>query len=223
MKTVPMFPELYDYVIGNCPLSHPILAKVEKETSQRKDRGMQISRDQGAFMSMLCKLMGAKTAVEVGCFTGYSAISIATGLAKDGKLYTLDINEETAKIARGYFAEAGLGHKIDLILGDAKASLANLRQKLGTSSVDVAFIDADKVSYPAYYEKILDLLRPNGLIVVDNVMWGGRVVDATDQSEDTVALRKFTEMVSRDERVSSMMLHISDGLLLIRKKDILEG
>jgi predicted O-methyltransferase YrrM len=222
MKTVPMTEDLYQYVMKFCPPPHAILPKVEELTAARKDKGMQISRDQGAFMHMLAKLMNAENAIEVGCFTGYSAISIATGLQKTGKLYTLDINEETAKIAKGFFAEAGLDKKIELMLGPANKSLETLVQKVGKNRFDLAFVDADKTGYLGYYEQLLGLIRPGGVIIADNVIWGGSVIDSTNQTEDTKALRKFTEVVCSDDRVSTMMLHISDGLLLIRKKEVNE-
>ncbi|MGE0174826.1 MAG: O-methyltransferase [Oligoflexales bacterium] len=222
MKTVPMTEELYQYVMKFCPLPHPILKKVEEETAIRKDKGMQISRDQGAFMHMLAKLMNAENAIEVGCFTGYSAISIAMGLSKTGKLYTLDIDEDTAKVAKKYFADAGLANKIEHLLGPANKSLDTLAQKVGKNRFDIAFVDADKTGYLGYYEQLLTLIRPGGIIIADNVIWGGSVIDSTQQSDDTKAVRKFAEVVSRDERVDVMMLHISDGLLLIRKKEINE-
>ncbi len=218
MRTTPMTEKLYDYVLHHTDYAHPILPKVEQETMKRADRNMQISRDQGKLMNMLIKLMGAKRAIEVGCFTGYSAISIASALPKDGLLVSLDINPEVAKIANGFFAEAGLADRVQLRLGAAQETFPKLLEEFGQESFDFAFIDADKEGYPGYYEACLRLIRPGGLIVIDNVIWGGKVVDYTDQSKDTQAIRRINEIVERDDRVERVMLHISDGLLFCRKK-----
>lgn len=218
MRTTPMTEKLYDYVLTHTDYAHPILPKVERETMKRADRNMQISRDQGALMNMLIKLMGAKRAIEVGCFTGYSAISVASALPKDGLLVSLDINPEMATIANGFFAEAGVADRVQLRIGAAQDTFPKLLEEFGPETFDFAFIDADKEGYPGYYEACLRLIRPGGLIVLDNVIWGGKVVDYTDQSKDTQAIRRINEIVERDDRVERVMLHISDGLLFCRKK-----
>lgn len=221
MRTTPMTEKLYEYVMKHTDYAHPVLPKVEKETMKRADRNMQISRDQGKLMNMLIKLMGAKRAIEVGCFTGYSAISVASALPKDGLLISLDIDPEVAKIAQGFFVEAGVHDRVQLRVGSASQSFPKLMEEFGAESFDFAFIDADKEGYPDYYEACLRLIRPGGLIVIDNVIWGGAVIDYTDQSQSTQAIRRINEIVERDERVERVMLHISDGLLLCRKKTIL--
>lgn len=220
MKTIPMYPSLWQYTMEHSPLPHPILTKVADETARRTDRGMQISRDQGAFMHWLVKTTQARRCLEVGCFTGYSAIAVASALPPDGKLYTLDIEPETSKLAEGYFKEAGLAGKVELRLGDAVTSLQKLQQEFGADSFDFAFIDADKSNYEKYYESTLRLLKPGGVLIVDNVLWGGRVVARDVQTEDTRAIRTFNDRVQKDERVDAMILHISDGLYLIRKKTL---
>lgn len=220
MRTTPMNEKLYEYVMKHTDYAHPVLPKVELETMKRSDRNMQISRDQGKLMNMLIKLMGAKRAIEVGCFTGYSAISVASALPKDGLLVSLDINPDVAKIAQGFFVEAGVQDRVQLRVGPADQSFPKLLEEFGPESFDFAFIDADKEGYPGYYEACLRLIRPGGLIVLDNVIWGGAVIDYTDQSESTKAIRRINEIVERDERVERVMLHISDGLLLCRKKTI---
>lgn len=220
MRTTPMTEKLYEYVMKHTDYAHPILPKVETETMKRSDRNMQISRDQGKLMNMLIKLMGAKRAIEVGCFTGYSAICVASALPKDGLLVSLDIDPEIAKIAQGFFNEAGLQDRVQLRVGPADKALSKMTDEFGPESFDFAFIDADKENYAGYYESCLRLVRPGGLIVIDNVIWDGAVIDYTNQSESTKAIRRINEIVERDERVERVMLHISDGLLLCRKKTI---
>jgi caffeoyl-CoA O-methyltransferase len=159
--------------------------------------------------------MGARRAVEVGTFTGYSAISIARGLAPDGHLLCCDVNEEWAAIARRYFARAGLAERITLRIAPA---LETLRRLPPAPEIDLVFIDADKTNYRAYYEELLPRLRPNGLIIFDNVLWMGHVIDATDTSESTEAIRTLNDVLLRDERVDVVMLPVSDGITLARKR-----
>lgn len=218
MKTTPMTDAIYDYVLKHAPMAHPILSEVVAETATRTDRNMQIAQDQGALLKLLCQLIHARTVVEIGCFTGYSAICLASGMPDFGKLYTLDINPDTAAIAQKYFQKAGFGKNIELRLGNASEQLDRLLSEIGPASVDLAFIDADKVGMPIYFEKCLNLVRTNGLILVDNTIWSGKVVDITDQTADTVAIRKFCDAVCGDKRVDRLMLHISDGIYLLRKK-----
>ena len=217
MKTV-MTDELYRYLLRHSPLPHPILEKVRRETALRSDATMQISADQGAFMHHLVRLTRARRVVEVGCFTGYSAIALASALEPGGRLFSLDLNSQTAAIARSYFEEAELADRIELRLGQATEGLGRLIDEFGRGSFDLAFIDADKSNYSRYYESCLELVRTGGLILVDNVLWGGRVIDAADQSEDTVAIRALNAQVSSDVRVEKMMLPIADGLLWCMKK-----
>jgi caffeoyl-CoA O-methyltransferase len=177
--------------------------------------GMQIAPEQGAFMTMLTQLVGARFAVEVGTFTGYSALCIARGLASGGRLLCCDVNEEWTSIGRRHWDEAGVADRIELVLAPAVDTLSALPDE---PTIDLAFIDADKTNYVNYYEQIVRRVRPNGLILVDNVLWGGRVVDAGDTASDTEAIRVFNDLVAADARVDAVMLPVSDGLTLLRKR-----
>ena len=175
---------------------------------------MQIAPEQGAFMTVLTRLIGARNAVEVGTFTGYSALCIARGLPADGHLLCCDVSEEWTAIGREFWARAGLADRIELRLAPAVDTLSALPSD---ASFDLAFIDADKVNYGAYYEAILTRLRPNGVILVDNTLWHGQVLDAGATDADTVAIRAFNDAVAADPRVDCVQLPISDGLTLLRK------
>jgi caffeoyl-CoA O-methyltransferase len=166
-------------------------------------------------MTLVTRLIGARQAVEVGTFTGYSALCIARGLAEGGRLICCDISEEWTSIGRPYWEKAGVADRIDLRIGPAADTLAALP---AGEQFDLAFIDADKPNYARYYEEILSRLRANGLILVDNTLWQGQVIDDADQSENTVAIRAFNDLVARDERVDCVQLAISDGLTLLRKR-----
>jgi caffeoyl-CoA O-methyltransferase len=176
---------------------------------------MQISPEQGAFMTLLVQAIGARDAVEVGTFTGYSSIAIARGLPDDGHLLCCDVNEEWTAIARRSWEAAGVGHKIELRLAPA---LDTLRALPSEEQFDLAFVDADKPSYAAYYEELLARMRRNGLILVDNTLWSGAVVGDTADDESTVALRAFNDLVAADHRVDVALLTLGDGLTLIRKR-----
>ena len=176
---------------------------------------MQIAPEQGAFQTLLARVMNVKSAVEVGTFTGYSAISIARGLAPGGQLLCCDVSEEWTTIARDFWTRAGVADRIRLEIAPATDTLRALP---AGETVDFAFIDADKVNYRTYYEEILQRLRPNGLIVFDNVLWGGSVVDGANQKDDTVAIRALNDFVAQDPRVECVMVPIADGLLLTRKR-----
>jgi caffeoyl-CoA O-methyltransferase len=176
---------------------------------------MQIAVEQGAFLTLLGHVIGARRAIEVGTFTGYSAISIARGLTPGGRLLCCDVNEEWTDVARRYWTRAGLGDRIELRLAPALETLATLPR---TPDVDLVFIDADKTSYRAYYEELLVRLSPRGVMVFDNVLWGGSVIDPNDRDESTVALRELNDFVARDPRVEAIMLPIADGLTLVRRR-----
>ncbi len=208
---------LYEYVISHCDLPHPYLTTVISETANRKDAVMQISCDQSAFMHMLTKLIGAKRVLEIGCYTGMSAISMASALPEDGKLISLDYDPEVVAIARQHFANAGLSDKVDTLIGPALENLPKVLKDFGPGSFDLAFIDADKEQVQSYFEACLALLRTNGLLIVDNVMWSGKVLDANESHPATVALKAFNERIMKDPRVERVFLHISDGLFLLRK------
>src|SRR2546430_17508800 len=176
---------------------------------------MEIVAEQGELPTFLARALGARSAVEIGTFTGYSAISIARGLAPDGTLLCCDLNEEWTAIARRSFARAGLAERITLRLAPA---LETVRALPHTPEIDLAFIDADKTGYRAYYEELLPRLRPGGVIGFDNVLWGGAVADASKTSDDTVALRALNDFLVRDERVDIVMLPVADALTLVRKR-----
>jgi caffeoyl-CoA O-methyltransferase len=215
-KFVTMTPELHAYVMRLCVPADPLLQRLVEETEALGSSArMQIAPDEGILLQLLSRAIGARLAVEIGTFTGYSAISIARGLADDGKLLCCDVNEEWAAIARRYFREAGLERKIELRVAPALETLRSLPE---TESLDFAFIDADKTSYADYYEEILKRLRSGGLILIDNVLWGGSVVDVNDQSESTRAIRSVNDHVAADERVDAVIVPIADGLTIVRKK-----
>jgi caffeoyl-CoA O-methyltransferase len=176
---------------------------------------MQISPEQGVFMEVLVAAIGARRAIEVGTFTGYSALCIARALPSDGHLLCCDVSEEWTAIGRRYWDAAGIGEKVELRIGPAIDTLRALPED---DVVDVAFIDADKSSYGAYYEELLRRLRPGGLILVDNTLWSGRVLDPSETDADTVAIKAFNDAVAADSRVQVVLLPIADGLTLIRKR-----
>ena len=215
-KFTAMNPSLYEYLSAHHSDRDPIAAELKAETENLGPIAlMQIAPEQGAFMALLAKAIGARHAVEVGTFTGYSALCVARALPADGRLLCCDISEEWTSIGRRFWEKAGVAKKIDLRIGPA---LDTLRALPADTHFDIAFIDADKTNYRHYYEEILKRLRPNGLILFDNVLWGGAVIDASNKSDDTVALRQLNEFIVADERVDSVMLSISDGLTVVRKK-----
>ena len=195
----------------------PLQERLRAETSRLPMGGMQIGADQGVLLAFLIRLIDAKNAIEVGTFTGYSALAVASALPPGGRLVCCDVSAEWTAIARRYWAEAGVAGKIELHLRPAQETLAALLQKDGAGTFDFAFIDVDKTGYDAYYEACLALLRSGGLIAIDNVLWSGTVADPSDQKPDTVALRAITAKVRDDSRVDACLLSIGDGVLLARK------
>jgi len=179
---------------------------------------MQIAPEQGQLMSLLVQLLGVRKALEVGVFTGYSALAVALALPPEGRLVACDVSEEYTAIARRYWAKAGVAHKIDLRIAPATDTLNQLIASGEAGSFDFAFIDADKSSYPTYFEQALELVRPGGLIAVDNVLWSGRVADPTIQDNRTQKIRGFNEALYNDDRIVLSMLPIADGLTLAMKK-----
>ena len=176
---------------------------------------MQIAPEQGAFMTLLTKLVGARFAVEVGTFTGYSSICIARGLAEGGRLLCCDVSEEWTAVARDHWAQAGVDDRIELVIGPAADTLRALPHD---PPIDLAFIDADKTGYRTYYDEIVDRLRPGGIVLVDNVLWSGQVVDDDDRSDDTVAIRAVNDHIAADERVEAVLLPIADGLTIALRR-----
>ncbi|MGE0488061.1 MAG: class I SAM-dependent methyltransferase [Vulcanimicrobiota bacterium] len=209
---------LYDYLLAVSLREPPVMTALRNETASMPQASMQISPEQGQFMALLIELLGLKEVLEIGTFTGYSALAMARALPEDGRLVACDVSEEWTAIARRYWHEAGVAHKIDLRLGPALATLEALRAN--GRRFDLAFIDADKTNYRNYYEVALELLPAGGLVVVDNVLWSGRVVEAGTNDPDTVAIRSFNRFVHSDERVSISLLPVGDGLLLARKRAI---
>ena len=179
---------------------------------------MQIAPEQGQFMALLVELIGAKRTLEVGVFTGYSSLCVALALPPGGRIVACDSSEEWTAVARRYWREAGVDGKIDLRLGPAVETLDSLLAAGEAGRFDFAFIDADKTEYADYYERILELLRPGGLVAVDNVLWSGSVADPAKSDDDTVAIRAFNEKLLGDERVSLSLVPIADGLTLARKR-----
>ena len=179
---------------------------------------MQISPEQGQFLALLAKLIGARNCIEVGTYTGYSSLAIALALPADGRLIACDINPKTTAIARQFWREAAVDTRIELRLQPAERTLDELIAADGAARYDFAFIDADKTNYRTYYEKLLTLIRPGGLIAVDNTLWSGGVADPKDTSADTMALREFNDHVHKDERVDLALVPIGDGLTLLRKR-----
>jgi caffeoyl-CoA O-methyltransferase len=216
MKFTAMNPELYDYLVAHGQNDDPLLAELAAETEKLGPISlMQIAPEQGTLLSILARVSGARSAIEIGTFTGYSAICIARGLPPDGTLLCCDVSDEWTSIARRYFEKAGLANRIALRLAPALETLAALP---GNTTFDFAFIDADKVSYRDYYEAILPRLRPNGLIVFDNVLWMGQVLDRSTTSDDTRALQALNDFIVRDRRVQAVMISVSDGLTIARKR-----
>ena len=216
--TINFTPELYQYFQNNSLREPEVLQQLRAQTHKMSTARMQISPEQGQFMGLLIELIQAKKTLDIGVYTGYSALSVALALPSDGKVVGLDINVEWTKIARKYWDLAGVADKIDLRLAPALETLQSLIDSGDACSFDFAFIDADKANYAEYYEKCLVLLRRGGLIAVDNVLWSGRVVDSADDSKDTVAIREFNKKVLKDDRVTLSMVPIGDGLTLARKR-----
>jgi len=197
-----------------------VLARLRAETEKNPKAGMQISPLQGRFMALLAEMVGARRCLEVGTFTGYSSLVIALALPPDGKLIACDINEAWTAIARRYWAEAGVAHKIDLRLAPATETLDRLLADGQAGTFDFAFIDADKENYDGYYERALRLVRPGGLITIDNVLWGGWVADASKRDRDTLALKKLNRKLRDDARISLSLLPIGDGLTIALKRPV---
>jgi caffeoyl-CoA O-methyltransferase len=209
---------LYDYLLEVSLREPPLLARLREETAALPRSGMQISPEQGQFMALLAELVGARRVLEVGTFTGYSALVVALALPADGRIITCDVDEDMTAIAQRYWAEAGVADKIDLRLGPAVDTLDALLADGGADTFDFAFVDADKENYDAYYERALALLRQGGLMVIDNVLWSGAVADPEQQDADTSALRALNAKLHGDQRVSLSLLPVSDGITLARKR-----
>ncbi|HVZ69787.1 MAG TPA: class I SAM-dependent methyltransferase [Rhizomicrobium sp.] len=219
MKSALSIPsEIESYVRTFGVREHPALKRCREETQAHNPAArMQIGEDQGAFMGLLAKLIGAVRYLEVGVFTGYSSLAVALALPHGGKVVALDVSREFTDTARGYWEEAGMSHKIDLRLGPAVDSLDKMIAG-GEGPFDMVFIDADKPNYDGYYERALKLVRTGGLIALDNMLWSGKVADPSDQSEDTVAIRALNKKIHGDDRVDIALVTVADGIMLARKR-----
>lgn len=217
-KTVDLSAEIYDYMLQSSSEESTILRELRAETAKLPLARMQIAPEQGRFMSMLVRLSGARRALEIGVFTGYSALCIADGLPEDGLLTACDINTEWTNIAEKYWQRAGVRERIDLCIAPALDTLRSRLQFGDQGSYDFAFIDADKENYLAYYEACLQLLRPGGLMCIDNVLWSGKVLETDSEDEETRAIQQLNTHIAEDDRVEAVMLNIADGLTLALKK-----
>ncbi len=218
-KTVTLTDAVYDYLVHTGAREHPVLRRLREATRAETDSaGMQISPDQGALMAMLVRLMGARRTIEAGTFTGYSALAVALALPDDGRVIACDVSAEWTAIGKRFWAEAGVAHKIDLRLAPAIETMDALLAAGEANSFDFAFLDAEKSEYDAYYERSLKLLRPGGLIAVDNVLWSGRVADPQVQDANTKAIRALNDKIRTDSRVDTVLVPIADGLFLARKR-----
>lgn len=218
-KTLNLDSTLYDYLISNSLRETPIQARLREETAALGGpAGMQVSPEQGQLLAFLASLIGAKRIVEVGTFTGYSSLAVALALPADGRITCCDVSEEWTAIAQRYWDQAGVAGKIELRLAPALETLDALVSEEGVDKVDMAFIDADKENYDGYYEACLTLVRPGGLIAIDNVLWGGAVADPANKSADTEAIRALNAKLKEDRRVDLSLLPIGDGLTLCRKR-----
>ena len=210
--------EIQRYIDATTLRDLPIMRELREETAKHPRAGMQTGADQVQFLQLLVRLIGARRCIEVGVFTGYSSLGVALALPDDGKIVACDVSEEYTAIARRYWQRAGVDQKIDLYLAPAAQTLDELITAGEEGRFDFAYIDADKTGYDAYYERCLRLLRPNGLITIDNVLWSGDVVDEDTSDDDTIALRALNAKIGRDQRVDATLLPIGDGLMVVRKK-----
>lgn len=209
--------ELYDYILSVSLREPEVLRRLREETAAYEEAQLQIAPEQGQFMALLVKLIGARRTLEVGVFTGYSALWVALALPEDGRVVACDVNAEWTAVAQEYWQEAGVAHRIDLRLAPAVETLRELIDQEQQEAFDFAFIDADKTGYDTYYEYCLELVRPGGLIALDNVLRHGRVVEGGGQDENTVAMRALNRKLHADERVDISLVPIADGLTLARK------
>ena len=213
MRGVEITDALYEYIVATGTRETRVQRELRAATSRLPMGGMQIGADQGALLQLLVRVLRAKRCIEIGTFTGYSALSVALALPPNGKIVCCDVSEEWTSIARRYWKKAGVERKIELRLGPALETLKELKGRF-----DFAFIDADKPNYWKYYERCLRLLRKGGLVAVDNTLWGGSVIKAADRSESTVALREFNARLAKDRRVDIALVPIGDGLTLAVKR-----
>ena len=217
-RTIDLTDTLYDYLLSVSLRETDLQRRLREETATLSMARMQISPEQGQFMALIARLVAARRCLEVGVFTGYSSLAVALALPQDGRIVACDVSEEWTSVARRYWAAAGVADRIDLRLAPAIDTLDALIAAGDAGTYDLAFIDADKTSYLAYYERALVLLRPGGLLMTDNTLWSGRVADPEVGDADTVALRHYNEHLHRDARIDLSLVPIGDGLTLARKR-----
>lgn len=213
-STLTLTPQLHQYLVTHSGHESAVLAALREVTHKLSDSRMQISPEQGHFMSLLMKILNAKKTLDIGTFTGYSALAVALALPQEGKVIAFDLNEDWTTTAREYWKKAGVAEKIELKLGPAQTSLQALIDQGQSGSFDFAFIDADKANYNTYYEQSLQLVRPGGIIAIDNVLWDGKVADPAIHDESTLAIRNLNTKLLNDKRVTISMLPVGDGLTL---------
>jgi predicted O-methyltransferase YrrM len=217
-STLSITPDVHRYMLQHSLREPAILARLRAVTATMPMAQMQVSPEQGQLLQLLVRTIGARRCLEVGTFTGYSSLAVALALPGDGRLIACDVSVEWTEVARRFWHEAGVDSRIDLRLQPALRTLDELLAEGSASAFDFAFIDADKGNYCAYYQRVLDLLRPGGLVCVDNVLWGGKVADPSVNDADTQALRAFNDLVHHDERVDLSLVPIGDGLTVLRKR-----
>lgn len=218
-RTLSLDDRLYQYLLAHSLREAPALAKLRAETASHPKVNMQIAPEQGQFMQMLVRILRARRAIEVGVFTGYSSLAVMLAMPPDGRLLACDISEEFTSIARRHWRAAGVDGRIELVIAPAKATLDARLAAGEAGQYDFAFIDADKSGYLGYYERLIQLVRPGGLIVVDNTLWSGDVADPANREPDTVALREFNDVLLADERIELSLLPLGDGLTLALRRE----
>jgi caffeoyl-CoA O-methyltransferase len=217
-RSITLTDPIYQYMNDVSLREAPVLRALREETAALTQRSMQIAPEQGQFMALLVRLLRARRYLEIGVFTGYSSLATALALPADGRIVACDVSEEWTAIARRYWEQGGVAHKIELRIAPATSTLDALLQQGQAGTFDLAFIDADKTNYLAYYERALQLLRPGGLVLIDNTLWSGRVADPAVNDPDTVALRELNSALLHDERVDLSLLPVGDGLTLALKR-----
>jgi predicted O-methyltransferase YrrM len=218
-QSIGLSADLHRYLLEHAVHEDPLLAELRAETAEMAERNMQIAPEQGQFMALLAKLIGARRYIEVGTFTGYSALAVTLAMPDDGRTITCDVSEEWTAIARRYWERAGVEDRILLKLDPAETTLDGLLAAGVEDTFDLAFIDADKSGYIDYFERCFELTRPGGLILIDNTLWDGKVVDADERDADTEAIRAFNEYLRDREEIDLALVPVGDGLTLVRKPD----
>lgn len=217
-RTLDLSDRLYDYLLAVSLREAPILQELRQVTARHPAAQMQIAPEQGQFMALLVQLIGAERAIEVGTFTGYSTLSVALAMPDRGRIVACDVSTNDTAIAQEFWQRAGVAHKIDLRIAPALETLDQLLADGQADCFDFAFIDADKKNYPNYLDRCLALVRPGGLIAIDNVLWAGRVADSTNQENNTEAIREFNARLHQDPRVDLSLVPIGDGMTLARRR-----